>query len=95
MKIVVGDDEYEFRPDDMTPKVARRVREDTGMSAAAAHRQLSTDPDIDVVAVLCYAAALQSDVDVDWDKFSDGLSWADVPTVEWVADGRDLQDPET
>jgi hypothetical protein len=95
MKIVVGDDEYEFRPQDMTPKIARRVRLDTGMSAAAAHREMGQDPDIDVVAVLCYAAALQSGANPNWDKFSEGLSWLDVPEVEWVPDGGDGSDPET
>lgn len=95
IKISVNGDVYEFRPGEMTPRIARLVRQRTGMSAAKAHEQLGSDPDVDVVAVLCYAAALQSDVNADWDKLAESMSWLDMPTVEWASDEGDISDPET
>lgn len=54
-----GDDHvFVFRPGDVTPKIARRIRSETGMSILQAQRLLETDPDLDVLATICFAARL-------------------------------------
>ena len=59
--IGVGDTKYIFRPGEITPKISRKVRSETGMGLLQALTMLGSEPDIDILAAICFAAALQTD----------------------------------
>lgn len=80
--IVVDGRRYEFRPDRITGTITGRVRAATGLSLARAAQTLIDDPDIDVLAAVCYAAALQTDRTVTYEQVADSITYQSAVTVE-------------
>lgn len=95
--IRVGDTFYNFRPGEITARIARRVRQETGMSLVRAQELLAEQPDLDVFATVCFAAALQTDpARASLDEIDEQLSYVSEieVTVQDAGEGDD-GDPET
>lgn len=95
VKITAGGKSYIFRPSEITPRIARRVRQETGMALMTAISALSDSPDLDVLSVICYAAALQTDPDsASLDDIDESFNYTSEITVELPTDEGE-GDPET
>jgi len=84
--IVVDGTKYELRPGALTGKIVRKVRETTGRSLQSAMNDLAEDPDLDSLAIVCYAAALQSRGKADFDKIESSISYSSDITIEQKED---------
>lgn len=84
MEIGIDGRTFRFRPNEITAKVARRVRQDAGMSIQKAMSLLDTDADIDVLATIAFAGAVQSDPKTaDIDDIDNLLSYGSDVTLEF------------
>ena len=91
--IGVGDTKFIFRPGEITPKISRRVRTETGMGLLQALTMLGTEPDIDILAAICFAAAIQTDPDnADLAKIDEAFNYTSDVTLDIVDEEDD--DPE-
>lgn len=88
--LTVGDETYRFRWDEITASVSRRVRAATGMSLFETLNLLEGDIDIDVVAAVVFAAALQAGDTVTLAEIEGKIGYQTEIEVEFVAGG----DPE-
>lgn len=91
--ITVDGTAYTFYPERITAEIARQVRQASGMSVLRAVQSFESDPDIDVVAVVCYAAALQQNMKVEFASIEQSLSYGSEITVD--AGVEDDDGPET
>lgn len=82
--ITVDGKAYEFRPGDVTGKIARLVRHATGMSLSKAMQQLVDDADLDNLAVVMYAASLQAGSPESFEEIEESISYGSEVTVEQV-----------
>lgn len=82
--INVGDQTFVFRPGEITARISRQVRAAThGLGILKALSTLDTEPDLDILAAICYAAQLQTDPDrADYDKIEESFTYADEITME-------------
>ena len=74
VQLTFGDNEYTLRIGQVTGRQRMKVREATGVSLMTALAQLSTSPDLDTVAVLYYAAAIQAGADPNWNTIIDSVT---------------------
>ncbi len=88
--IHVGEQTFVFRPAEVTARISRQVRGATGgLGILKALSTLETEPDLDILAAICYAAQLQTDPDkADYDKIEASFTYADEITMD-VADEDD------
>lgn len=86
---------FELRPDEITATISRKVREATGISLRKAMELLSSDPDLDVFAAICYAAALQTNPNYPFDDIEAKLTYDTSLEVDVADDDGDMTDPET
>lgn len=91
--ITVDGTDYTFYPERVTAEIARQVRQAAGMSVLRAVQSFESDPDIDVVAVVCYAAALQQNQKADFATIEQTLTYGSEITVDAGVEGDD--GPET
>jgi hypothetical protein len=56
IRIFIGDEAYEARIGDVTPGIARELRQTTGMGFMRLCQTLSVDPDIDLVCAFIWVA---------------------------------------
>ena len=88
--INVGDQTFIFRPGEITARISRQVRGATGgLGILKALSTLETEPDLDILAAICYAAQLQTDPGTaDYDKIEASFTYTDEITMD-VADEDD------
>ena len=92
--ITIDGKKYRYRPGSVTSKIARRVRQHTGSGLINALTAMTETPDIDMLATICYAAALQTDFDTaNLDEIDDSLSYDAEIEIEFP-DNDDDDDPE-
>ena len=92
--IKVAGKEYRYRPGAVTSKIARRVRQQTGGGLLDALTALSETPDIDMLATICYAAALQTDFNTaSLDEIDEAFSYDAEIELEFPGSDDD-DDPE-
>ena len=86
--------EYRYRPGAVTSKNARRVRQHTGSGLINALTAMTETPDIDMLATICYAAALQTDFNTaSLDEIDEAFSYDADIEIEFP-DSDDDDDPE-
>lgn len=83
----------EFRPAEMTPKISRKVRQETGVSVAKAMVLVETDPDLDLIAAIVYAGALQADMTADLEELEEWVTYDAEYEVDFGAE-TETSDPE-
>ena len=85
-KIVIQIDgvTYELTPGNLTGAIVRQVREATGMSLNKAMQQMADDADLDTLAVVCFAAALQAGKKADFSKIEASVSYTSDIKIEQV-----------
>ena len=86
-----GDHKYVLRPSQLTVRQRLQIRDVTGMSVPKAMGLLSKDADVDVVAVLYYAAAIQGGDDPNWNTILDSVTADEPIRIGFTED----DDPET
>lgn len=99
MLITVESETFVFRPSEVTAKIARKVRQATGLSIMRCQAMLvdENESDIDILSTVLYAAALQTSPDrADLDRIDDMLTYAAEVTVEYneLDPGGDDAGPE-
>lgn len=67
VRFTVGEDVHEVRIGDITPKLAREVRRETGSSVMQLLEEVSSAPDIDTIASLIWVSQRIKGVEVDLD----------------------------
>lgn len=87
----VDGERYTFYPERVTAKIARLVRQASGMSIAQASVGFSESPDIDALAVIVYAAALQAGRDVSFTEIEENITYGSALEVET---SEEVDDPE-
>ena len=92
--IRVGEQTFVFRPGEVTARISRQVRAATGgLGILKALTALDSEPDLDILAAICYAAQLQTDPDkADYDTLEKSFTYADEITME--VDDEDDDSPE-
>lgn len=86
VQLSFGDHTYLLRPGQLTGRQIAQVRKITGQSPTAALAELANDPDLDIVAVLYYAAAVQAGDDPNWNTVIDSVTRDTPITVALVED---------
>lgn len=81
---------YPYVRGNNTARIVRQVRQVTGQSPNEAEQLLSSAADVDVFAVLFYAAALQAGADPNFEALLDEINAESKITLEM----RELDDPE-
>ena len=99
MKFHVDERAFRLRPGEVTARIARLVRIATdGVSAMKILSMLETDPDIDLIAGLCFIAELQTNPDTaDYKKLEDWITYESVFSLDEDnndEDDEDDNDPE-
>ena len=97
MKFHVDERAFRLRPGEVTARIARLVRIATeGISAMKVLSMLETDPDIDLIAGLCFIAELQTNPDTaDYKKLEEWITYESVFSLdEDGEDDEDDNDPE-
>ena len=99
MKFHVDERAFRLRPGEVTARIARLVRIATdGISAMKILSMLETDPDIDLIAGLCFIAELQTNPDTaDYKKLEDWITYESVFSLDEDnndEDDEDDNDPE-
>ena len=100
MKFHVDERAFRLRPGEVTARIARLVRIATdGISAMKILSMLETDPDIDLIAGLCFIAELQTNPDTaDYKKLEEWITYESVFSLdendEDDEDDEDDNDPE-
>lgn len=79
--ITVDDVDYRFYPERITGLVAGKVRAATSRSVQSAVQALADDPDLDVLAVLCFAAALQTDPTASYETIAGSISYGSAIAI--------------
>ena len=94
--IRVGEQTFVFRPAEVTARIARQVRVATGgLGVLGALSALETEPDLDILAAICYAAQLQTDPDgADYAKIEASFTYADEVIMEIEDEDKDDDSPE-
>ena len=84
MKFHVDERAFRLRPGEVTARIARLVRIATeGVSAMKVLSMLETDPDIDLIAGLCFIAELQTNPDTaDYKKLEEWITYESVFSVD-------------
>lgn len=90
---VDGDHSFTFRSGDITARIARQVRQATGMSLMKAMRLLGEEPDLDVLAAVCYAGALQTNPSYPFDEIEQLITY-DADYDASIDDVEEGDDPE-
>jgi hypothetical protein len=94
--ITLGEDTYVVRLGEITPALARSLRDTLGYSARKLVELIGTDPDIDVLAGIVWLARLQrGESKVTYDEVASKLTWVDMSQVDIgsglvVDEGEDL-----
>ena len=83
--IGVDGEPFEFRPGEINGRIVRMVRAATGLSVARALQTLADDPDVDVLAAVVFAAALQADPTADFDRIEGICTYDAEYTVDMGA----------
>lgn len=90
VRFTVGDEVHELRIGDITPRLAREVRRETGSSVMQLLQEVQAAPDVDTIATLIWVAQrikgvdiALDDVDFDYsvmlsDDFAVGVAEAEV-----------------
>ena len=86
VQLSFGDHTYTLRVSQVTGRQRMKVRSVTGVSLMEALAQLGTQPDLDTVAVLYYAAAIQSGEDPNWNTIIDSVTPEAPITLAFVED---------
>lgn len=86
VRLSFGDHQYTLRPGRLTVRQISHVRKVTGQSPTSAMAELANDPDLDVVAVLYFAAAVQAGEDPNWNTIIDSATRDTPITLELVDD---------
>ena len=97
MRFHVDERAFRLRPGEVTARIARLVRIATeGISAMKVLSMLETDPDIDLIAGLCFIAELQTNPDTaDYKKLEEWITYESVFSLdEDGEDDEDDNDPE-
>lgn len=71
VRFTIGDDVHEVRIGDITPRLAREVRRETGLSVMQLLEEVGEAPDIDTVASLVWVARRLKGEVVDLDSVLD------------------------
>jgi hypothetical protein len=74
VQLSFGDNTYTLRVGQVTGRHRMKVRSVTGVSLMESLAQLGTQPDLDTVAVLYYAAAVQAGDDPNWNTIIDSVT---------------------
>lgn len=84
VKITAEGKSYIFRPGEITPRIARKVRQTTGMALMKALQDMAETGDIDALSVVMYAAELQTDPSAaDFEAIEDSFSYTSEIEVEF------------
>lgn len=88
---------YEARLGDVTPKIARTLRKETGMSFMSLLSNLGEDPDVDLLQAFVWVARLIKGDEVELDSIDVGYAEMLDESFEVAATGaqeEDISDPE-